>query len=248
MKKLTVFLLLLLSAGAHSAQLTVHAAASLTDAVKEIAADYERQGSEKLRLNFDASSILARQIEEGAPADVFLSADEAKMDELQRKNLLAPGTRRSLLRNTLAIVVPAESKLALTSARDLVHERAINKIAIAQPTSVPAGIYAKEYLVKLGLWDQLAAKMVPTQNVRAALAAVASGNVEVGLVYKTDALISREVKIACEIAAAEGPKISYSVAAIAGSTDLASAKKFLSYLESEPALAVFRRYGFSTSQ
>ena len=246
MKRLTVLLSLILCPGAHGAQITVHAAASLTDAMKEIAASYEEQSKEKVRLNFDASSILARQIEEGAPADIFLSADEAKMDDLERNKLLAPGTRKSLLRNTLAIVVPVESKLALASARDLAVERTIRKIAIAQPTSVPAGIYAKEYLIKLGLWDQLAARMVPTQNVRAALAAVASGNVEAGLVYKTDALISREVKIACEIPAGEGPKISYSVAALAGSTDLASAKKFLSYLESEPSLAVFRRYGFST--
>ncbi|MGI8431761.1 MAG: molybdate ABC transporter substrate-binding protein [Chthoniobacterales bacterium] len=246
MKRLTVLFTLFLCLSADGAQLTVHAAASLTDAMKEIAASYERQSTQKVRLNFDASSILARQIEEGAPADIFLSADEAKMDELEGKNLLAPRTRQSLLRNTLAIVVPAESKLVLTSARDLVREGAVRKIAIAQPTSVPAGIYAKEYLVKLGLWDELAARMVPTQNVRAGLAAVASGNVEAGLVYKTDALISREVRIACEIPAGEGPKISYSVAALVGSTDLVAAKKFLAYLESEPALAVFRKYGFST--
>lgn len=248
MKKLAVLFTLLLGLRGHGAELTVHAAASLTDAMKEIAASYERQTTEKVRLNFDASSILARQIEEGAPADIFLSADEAKMDELERKNLLVPGTRHSLLRNTLAIVVPADSRLALTSVRDLVQESAIRKIAIAQPSSVPAGIYAKEYLVKLGLWDQLAARMVPTQNVRAALAAVASGNVEAGLVYKTDALISREVRVACEIPAAQGPKISYSVAALGGSNDLAAAKKFLAYLESEPALAVFRKYGFSTAK
>ena len=248
MGKLALLFSLLLGVSAQAAPLTVHAAASLTDAVKEIAENYEPQNSGKVRLNFDASSILARQIEEGAPGDVFLSADQAKMDELEQKNLLVPGTRRSLLRNTLAIVVPKESKLVLAAARDLVPDGAVKKIAIAQPSSVPAGIYAKEYLMKLGLWKQLAPKMVPTQNVRAALAAVASGNVEAGFVYKTDALISPEVRIACEIPPEEGPKISYSVAALVGSGDLAAAKKFLAYLESEPARAVFRKYGFLPAQ
>ncbi|MGH8164247.1 MAG: molybdate ABC transporter substrate-binding protein, partial [Rhodanobacteraceae bacterium] len=181
----------------------------------------------------------------GAPADIFLSADEAKMDGLQKKNLLAPGTRRSLLANTLVIVVPSESSLPIHSAADLVHDGAIKKIALAQPSTVPAGIYAKEYLTKVGLWDKVAPKVIPTQNVRAALAAVESGNVEAGFVYKTDALISQKVKVACTVPIAEGPKIRYPVAALAASQNLAAAKKFLAYLESEPALAVFRKFGFT---
>ncbi|HEY5035969.1 MAG TPA: molybdate ABC transporter substrate-binding protein, partial [Chthoniobacterales bacterium] len=113
-----------------------------------------------------------------------------------------------------------------------------------QPSTVPAGIYSKEYLTRIGLWNKLSSKVIPTQNVRAALAAVESGNVEAGFVYKTDALISKKVKIAYEIPVAEGPKISYPVAELAGS-DLSAAKRFLAYLESEPALAVFRKFGFS---
>lgn len=244
MKTLAIFLSCLLCVRAFAAQLTVHAAASLADALRQIGATYEKQSGDRLRLNFDASSILARQIEEGAPADIFISADEAKMDELEKAGLLAAGTRKILLRNTLVIVVPAENPLAILSAAELTGE-AIKKIALAQPSSVPAGIYAKEYLTGQGLWERLATKIVPTQNVRAALAAVESGNVEAGLVYKTDALISRKVKIACEISAARGPTIRYPVAALAGAGDLAAAKRFLTYLESATSLAVFQKFGFA---
>ena len=242
---LAVFLLgALISINSDAAQLTVHAASSLTDAMKEISASYEKQGEDKVRLNFDASSILARQIEEGAPGDVFLSADEAKMSDLEKKDLIAPETRRTLLSNTLVIVIPSDSKLEIHAASDLARTE-VKKIAISQPSTVPVGIYSKEYLTKVGLWDRLAEKMIPTQNVRASLAAVESGNVEAGFVYKTDALISRKVKIALEISASEGPRISYPVAALKASSDLSATKKFLAYLESEPALAVFRKYGFS---
>lgn len=215
--------------------------------MKEIAPAYEKASGDKVRLNFDASSILARQIEEGAPADVFLSADEAKMDGLEKKHLLAPATRETLLSNTLVIVVPRESTLPIHSAADLVG-RTIKKIALAQPSTVPAGIYAREYLTTIGLWKKIAAKVVPTQNVRGTLAAVESGNVEAGFVYKTDALISQQVKVACEIPAANGPKIRYPIAALAGSEDLAAAKRCLAYLESEPALAVFRKFGFTVAK
>ncbi|MBA3963426.1 MAG: molybdate ABC transporter substrate-binding protein [Chthoniobacterales bacterium] len=242
--KIIVFALsLLVTLNTYAAQLTVHAAASLTDAMKEIAPAYEKESSDKVRLNFDASSLLARQITEGAPADIFLSADEAKMNDLEKKGLLAPETRKTLLTNTLVIVVPSDSQLEVHAAADLAKSD-FKKIAISEPSSVPVGIYAKEYLTKIGLWDRIAEKMIPTQNVRASLAAVESGNVEAGFVYKTDALISKKVKVALEIPAGEGPQISYPVAVVAASTDLAAAKKFLAYLESEPALAVFRKYGF----
>ena len=233
----------LLALHASAAQLTVHAAASLTDAIKEIGAAYEKESGDKLRLNFDASSVLARQIEEGAPADIFISADEAKMDALEKAGLIAAGTRRTLLRNTLVIVVPAESGKTIQSAADLTASD-IKKIALAQPESVPAGIYAKQFLTAQGLWEKVAAKVVPTQNVRATLAAVESGNVEAGFVYKTDALISNKVKVAFEIPPGAGPKITYPAAALAKSTDLAAARRFLAYLESAPAAAVFRKYGF----
>ena len=169
-----------------------------------------------MQFNFGASSTLARQIEEGAPADLFFSADEAKMDALEKKELLLPGTRRSLLSNSLVLVVPADASAAPKSAADLVKPE-FKKIALAEPQTVPAGIYAREYLQKLGLWDAVKEKVVPTENVRAALAAVESGNVEVGIVYKTDSLISKKVKVAVEVPAAEGPKISYPIAVVKSS-------------------------------
>jgi molybdate transport system substrate-binding protein len=234
-------LLLLLATPAHAADLTVFAAASLTDALEEIGTAYEKAGGGKVALNLGASSTLARQIEEGAPADLFLSADEAKMDALEKRGLILAGTRRSVLSNTLVIVVPADSGSKIATPKDLA---AVRTLALAEPQSVPAGIYAREYLTRLGLWDKVAGKVVPTENVRAALAAVEAGNADAAIVYKTDAGISKKVKVAYEVPLAEGPKISYPFAVVAESKQKAAAKRFLAYLESKPALAVFRKHGF----
>lgn len=234
-------LLLLLALPARAAGLTVFAAASLTDALEEIGAAWEKAGGGKVVLNLGASSTLARQIQEGAPADLFLSADEAKMDALEKKGLILKGTRRSVLSNTLVIAVPADSTTKIAAPKDLTAVRALS---LAEPASVPAGIYARQYLTRLGLWEKLAGRVVPTENVRAALAAVESGNVDAAIVYKTDAGISKKVKIAYEVPRAENPKISYPFAVVADSERKGAAKRFLAYLESEPALAVFRKYGF----
>lgn len=242
-KSLLFFVSLFLSARLFSAELTVHAAASLTDAMKEIATTYEKESGDKLQFNFGASNLLARQIEEGAPADLFLSADEAKMDALERKGLLLAQTRRSLLSNLLVIVVADDAKSVPGSASDLMKVE-YKKIALAEPQSVPAGIYAREYLQKLGLWEKVKEKVVPTENVRGALAAVESGNVEAGFVYKTDSLISKKVKIAVEISAAEGPKISYPIAIIKASKEPDRAKKFEEYLTGSEAETVFKKFGF----
>ncbi|HMC83443.1 MAG TPA: molybdate ABC transporter substrate-binding protein [Candidatus Polarisedimenticolia bacterium] len=233
----------LLGAGSQPAELSVSAATSLTEALREIGATYEPRTSERLAFNFSASSTLARQIEEGAPADLFFSADEAKMDVLEQKALLLPGTRRSLLSNTLVIVVRADGRIAIDSPADLAKE-SIRRIALAEPNSVPAGVYAREHLEAVGLWEKLREKVVPTENVRAALAAVESGDADAGMVYRTDARISRRVRIAYEVPPAEGPKISYSVAVLRESRRPDAARRFLAYLESEDALRIFRRHGF----
>jgi molybdate transport system substrate-binding protein len=243
-KALVLLFSLLIATSISAAELTVYAAASLTDALKEIAAAYEKQSGDKLQFNFGASSMLARQIEEGAPADLFFSADEAKMDALEKKDLLLPGTRRSLLSNLLVIVVPTDASTAPKSAADLVKPE-FKKIALAEPQTVPAGIYAREYLQKLGLWDAVKEKVVPTENVRAALAAVESGNVEVGIVYKTDSLISKKVKVAVEIPAAEGPKISYPIAVVKSSKQPERAKQFAEYLAGPTPRSVFEKFGFT---
>jgi molybdate transport system substrate-binding protein len=221
----------------------VFAAASLTDALKEIGAAWERGGGERIAFNFASSSTLARQIREGAPADLFLSADEAQMDALEKAGLVAPGTRRSVLSNTLVVVVPADSTLRIASERDLAG-KGVERIALAEPTSVPAGVYSKKFFERVGIWDALVPKVVPTENVRATLAAVESGNVDAGIVYRTDAAISKQVRIAFEVPAAMGPAISYPFALVKGAPRETEARRFLAYLASPAARAIFVRYGF----
>jgi molybdate transport system substrate-binding protein len=242
MKVLTFFALLLSTLNVYAAEIQVYAAASLTDALTEVGEQYKKTTGNQIVFNFAASSVLARQIEEGAPADIFFSADESKMDSLAKKKLIVPETRKSLLSNTLVIVVPEDSKLKLASAKDLVSVKGY--IAIAEPKTVPAGIYAKEYLNKIGTWSKVIDHLVPTENVRAALLAVELGNADAGIVYKTDAEISKRTKVAFEVPLQEGPKISYPIAVLSGSKDKEAAKKALSYIESDAALEVFKKYKF----
>jgi molybdate transport system substrate-binding protein len=239
MKRLLFLLSIFVAAEGGAAPLRVSAAASLTDVLHEIAAQY----GQPVLFNFGASSMLARQIQEGAPGDLFISADELKMDQLAQRGLIVKKSRVDILSNTLVIVIPSDSALKIESAKDLA-DPSIRNVAVAEPQSVPAGIYAKEYLRKIKVWDRITYKLIPTDNVRSALAAVESGNVETGIVYKTDALISTAVKIAYEIPRADGPKIVYPAAVLADSTEKAAAQKFLDYLQSEPARAVFLRFGF----
>jgi molybdate transport system substrate-binding protein len=223
--------------------LTVSVAASLTDAAQEVATSYEKATGVRVALNFAASNQLARQIEEGAPVDLFLSADEASVDRLEKKGLLAAGTRRSILSNALVIVVEKESHLSVESPQALASER-VRSLALAEPGSVPAGIYARQYLQALGLWESVRTKVIPTENVRAALAAVASGNADAAIVYRTDAGISRKVRVAYEVPPEAGPPISYGAAIMRATREAGAARRFLSYLESPAAHAVFLRYGF----
>jgi molybdate transport system substrate-binding protein len=226
-----------------AAELKVFAAASLTDALQEISRGYEKSSGNKVVFNFGASSFLARQIEEGAPADLFFSADETRMNGLEEKGLIAPGTRRGRLSNSLVIVVPQDSTIKIQSATNLMDAR-IKKIALADPKAVPAGVYAKAYLEHLKLWSQIERKVVPTDNVRTALAAVESGDVEAGIVYKTDAAISKRVKIAYEVPPGEGPRISYRMGVIKESKQLVAASQLLEYFDSTEAGIIFEKYGF----
>jgi len=227
----------------HAATITVFAAASLTDGLGEIARNYQNKTGDRIEFNFAASSLLEKQIEEGAPADIFFSADEAKMDALEKKGLVEKKTRRSRLSNSLVIVVAADSPLSIKSPKDLTGEK-IGHVALADPQSVPAGIYAREYLNKIHLWDQIAPKVVPMGNVRAALAAVESGDAEAGIVYKTDAAISKKVRVACAVPRQDGPKISYPMAMMKEARDPKAARAFLEYLDSDAAGRVFERFGF----
>lgn len=224
-------------------EVTVFAAASLSDAMRELARDFHRSTGDTVRLNLGASSILALQIKEGAPADVFFSADEAKMDALARAGLIETKTRRSLLSNSLVVVVPTGSHLKIASIQDLAGP-AVHRLALAEPSTVPAGIYAREYLQKVGLWSRVSQKVVPAENVRAALAAVESGDVDAGIVYRTDALITKAVRIVYEVPVKEGPPISYPIALVKGGANPAAAARFLALLESPRGQAVFAKYGF----
>ncbi len=221
------------------------AAASLTDVLEELAESYQKASGDTLVLSFGASNLLARQVEEGAPADLFLSADEASMDRLEAQKLLVAGSRRSLLSNRLVIVVPTDSPLSIRTAEDLAGS-AVRHLALAEPRTVPAGIYAREYLSRKGLWERLAERVIPADNVRAALAVVEGGDAEAGIVYASDARMTRRVRVAFTVPAAEGPRISYPVALLSGSHEPEAARRVLEYLSSEAALAVFRRYGFET--
>jgi len=243
LQALLLFALISCPLAARAATVTVFAAASLTDSLQQIAADYLKTSGDKIVFNFGSSGILARQIQEGAPADLFFSADQAQMDSLEKHGLIAATSRRNRLGNSLVIIVPADSRLPISSARDLA-QTAVQRIALADPLTVPAGIYSQKYLEKLGLWPSLSPKVVPTANVRAALAAVEFGNVEAGLVYKTDAALSTKVKIAFAVPPGVGPEIVYPMALIKGSPNAGPAGRFLDYLAAPAAGKVFEKFGF----
>lgn len=225
-----------------AASVTVFAAASLTESLQQIAADYEQSSGDKIIFNFAASGTLARQIEAGAPADIFFAADETKVATLEKKGLLVSGTRKSLLGNSLVIVTPPDAA-AIHSPADLTNA-VIQHIALGEVKSVPAGTYAKAYLETIGAWPAVKGKIIPCENVRAVLAAVESGNVDAGMVYKTDAAISKKVKVAFEVPAADAPKISYPLALVNNSPEPAAARKFLAHLDSAAATKVFKQFGF----
>jgi molybdate transport system substrate-binding protein len=224
-------------------EILVSAAASLRDVLNEISKDYQSKSKNTLRFNYGPSSGLARQVDEGAPADIFFSADLPQMDNLDKKGRLEPGTRKNLLSNQLVIIVPADSKLAISSPKDLLKAD-VKRIALAEPSSVPVGVYTSKYLTDEGLWDQVKPKVVPVQDVRATLAAVESGNVEAGFVYKTDAALSKKVKIVYEVPVDKGPKITYPVAIIKESKHKDTARDFLNHLQTSGSKDLFKKYGF----
>ncbi|HVR71676.1 MAG TPA: molybdate ABC transporter substrate-binding protein [Vicinamibacteria bacterium] len=223
-------------------QIVVFAAASLADALEEIGRGWQAESGPTVLFNFGASSDLGRQARAGAPADVFLSADREQMDLLERAGLVRAPDRVELLSNTLVVVVPAGSPGRIRAPADLL---AVRRLALADPEAVPAGVYARRWLVSLGLWDGLRARVVPVLNVRAALSAVESSNADAAVVYRTDAALSRRARVAFEVAREQGPPIVYVVAPLAGSTTPA-ARAFVRHLVAPAARAVFEKHGFLT--
>lgn len=227
-------------APAQHGEVAVFAAASLADALTEVGGAWARESGHRAVFNFGASSDLSRQIRAGAPADVFFSADGAQMDALEREGLVRAADRHDLLSNTLVVIVPAGSSATVAGPRDLA---AFKTIAVADPQAVPAGVYARTWLERQGLWAELAPRVVPTLHVRAALAAVESENAEAGIVYRTDAAASKRARIAFEVPRGQGPPIRYPVARLVRSTREATGA-FVAYLRSAGASAVFARHGF----
>lgn len=228
-----------------AAELHIFAAASLSDSLSELSKTYEKKSGHKVHGNYGASSFLARQIEEGAPADLFFSADEAKVDRLAKLGFILPATRTNLLSNRLVIVVRKDSTLKLTSPQ-LLADKSIRRVALAQPETVPAGIYARDYLMQQKLWETVQSKVVPMDNVRAALAAVESGNADAGIVYKTDVAVGRDVIVAYEVPPQDNPDIRYPLVMLRDSKNPQAARQFWEFLTSPAAAREFERHGFLT--
>lgn len=231
-----------LATASRAAELTVFAAASLAEALQEIAPAYTAVSGDTLRFSFGASGTLARQIKEGAPADVLVSADELRLDQLERAGLLAVGTRRTILANQLVVVV--EAAAGAFNTPDALASANVRRIAIGEPATVPAGTYTRQYLDSAGLWAQLSGKLVPLDNVRAVLAAVEAGNADAGFVYRTDALLSKKVRIALAVPLDAGPRITYPAAALRDAKSPAAAARFVAFLAGPEAQTVFARHGF----
>jgi len=228
-------------------ELTVSAAISLKDALDEIKQVYEQANpGVTIATNYGASGTLQLQIEQGAPVDIFLSAAPKQMDALASKSLLLEGTRKDLLRNEIVLIVPLDSALKISSFQDLAGADA-KRVALGEPAAVPAGQYAKEVLTRLGIYDAVNAKAVFAKDVRQVLTYVETGNVDAGIVYKTDALSSKTVKIVAVAPADSHAPVLYPVAVIKDSKNPVAAKQFQDFLAGPKAAEIFRKYGFGTN-
>lgn len=229
----------LLRAADPKPELLVFGAASLTESLQDLGAAYAAKTGQKVTFSFGASSDLARQILAGAPADVFFSADTAKMDALEAAGLVQKADRREFLSNALVVMVPKDSTAKIGSPGDLL---ALSKIALADPAAVPVGVYAKKWLTGLGLWERIEPKLVPTLDVRGSLSAVESGGVAAAIVYRTDAAIAKSARIAYTVK--DGPPILYSVAPVASSRHPADASALVAFLAGPEGRAEFEKRGF----
>lgn len=232
--------------GAAQAQdVLVMAAASMKNAVEKIGGQFQAKTGIKVTPSFAASSALAKQIENGAPADIFASADLEWMDYLEKRSLIDPKTRLNLLGNDLVIVAPKDSTatVELKPGVDLVALLGDGRLATGDPSNVPVGKYAQAALTKLGVWDKVEPKLARADNVRAALALVSRGEAPLGIVYRTDAAVDKGVKIVATFPKDTHPAIIYP-AAITAATKNPNAQLFFSYLKSGEALAVFAEFGF----
>jgi molybdate transport system substrate-binding protein len=226
---------------------TVFAAASLTDAMRDVAAAWIKAGHAAPKLSFGASSTLARQIEQGAPADLFASADEKWMDYLAERKLLAEGTRRDLLGNDLVLIVPANAARTV----DLAHGfdaaavlGASGRLATGDPAHVPVGIYAEQALRRLGAWDAVSTRLARTEDVRTALLLVERGEAPAGIVYATDAAVASGVAVAGAFPESSHDPVTYPFALTRDGGGKAEARALIAFLSGPEARAIFARRGF----
>lgn len=246
MRFLLALCLLLAPLTARAQQLTVFAAASLTDAMKDVSAQWAQAGHQPLSISFGASSTLARQIEQGAPANVFASADEKWMDYLADKKLIVPETRKDLLGNDLVLIVPADKPQHVTIGPNfnLVGMLGPNgRVATGDPAHVPVGIYAEQALKKLGVWDAVSPHLARTEDVRGALLLVERGEAPAGIVYATDAAVSKGVMIAGVFPANSHDPVSYPFA-VMKSGDTPEARSLMTFLAGSQARGIFEERGF----
>jgi molybdate transport system substrate-binding protein len=232
------------AAGAPPPDLIVLAASSLTDALNEIGPAFTAATHRGVKLSYAASSALARQIEAGAPADVFMSADTDWMDYLQTRNLIDTASRRNVLGNRLVLISPADSTVTIKIRPHFALAQLLGsgRLATGNPDSVPVGRYARIALTNLGVWSAVQDKVAPADNVRAALALVARGEAPLGIVYRTDALVEKKVRIVADFPASSHDPITYPVATTAHPQP--GAADFVKFLQSRAARAIFAKYGF----
>jgi molybdate transport system substrate-binding protein len=232
------------AADAQNQEILVFAAASLTNVLDEVGAAYTQQTRQTVKFSYAASSALARQLEAGARADVFFSADLEWMDYVQARGLIDRTTRRNVLGNRLALVAPADNKIDLQIAPGFGLAAALGngRLATGDPESVPVGKYARSALMSLGVWNDVADKLVRADNVRSALAFIARGETPLGIVYETDAKIEQRVRVVAFFPADSHPPIVYPVAVTAQARP--AARQFVEFLQSAPAQESFKKYGF----
>lgn len=233
------------SAGDDTKPVTIFAAASTTNVVNALIAAFESSGGGRVRPVFASSSTLARQIEQGAPADLFLSANAAWMDYLDKRGLLVPGTRVDLFGNRLVLIVPAgkTAQIKIEPGFALADLIGADRLVLGDPAHVPAGIYAKGALETLGVWESVTGRLAYAPDVRAALAMVERGEAAAGIVYATDAAISGNVVVAGIFPEESHPRIRYPIATVAGSRS-PMAVAFMTFLSSPAARAIYRAQGF----
>ena len=242
---LAVALALLLPSAASAQQLTVSAAASLTNAFRELGAAFEEaERGASVRMNFAGSGVLLQQLVQGAPVDVFASADQETMDRAARRSLLDEASRVDFATNEMVLVEPASGGVGLGSLQDLAGPQ-VRRVAIGKPATVPAGRYAKELLVREKLWTLLQPKLIQADSVRQVLDYVGRGEVEAGFVYRTDAAIMAD-RVRIVVAAAGDEPVTYPVAVVKESLQPALAGRFVAFLATPAARQILRRHGFGT--